>query len=562
MQVDGAGQRPETRIVLAKNPNAKKRIAKDEMYVLLSAEDKEEWEAMETRDKERETKEKAKMNDMKAQWRALNRKDIKESKGLKAEKVKEVKPVDVYFRMMNEEGSAAFKAIDDDPQYAGVLEKYKAKKNLFKELSEEDQKPFIETAAAETAEKKAAAAAAASASGATTSVEQTEAQPSDSGDVAAEKEDEEAEGDDDDEEEDDDDEEDEDDDDEVKGDDGDVSMAGTDLTKGRSGSADAIGGTGTKEEDLEFAVLQITKQGRGLRTKLSAYDLVKKSMAPKKGVRAKLELGDEVVAMMVLDKSHMYDKRGGKKGGGGGKKEPFGFKYYHSVESLVCQDEEFVNATHFLKKRFHLLNKYKSMDDAERAGWEKKAEESGLEVREVGVVDLEVESQMPEKSDSVPLSRANLAKIDKSAQSQTEDEPEDDEDEDASSASGSASGEEPGVELPPWHDYVHEVLVSMKSGDAHRILPASVKLAKKPGKMQNVVKFSKSFADGDAVLSATYSVTTDPVLSKSAQKKKDAEDKKKRAEAKAGAGGGTGKPAPGGLPAIPEEDEGPVPMEE
>jgi hypothetical protein len=86
-------------------------------------------------------------------------------------------------------------------------------------------------------------------------------------------------------------------------------------------------------------------------------------------------------------------------------------------------------------------------------------------------------------------------------------------------------------------------------------MPASIKLARKGiAKMQDVIKMKPGVRD--EVLSATYSITTDPVLSKSAQKKKDVEAKKANAK---GA-------APGGLPAIKEETaediDGPVAMEE
>ena len=84
-------------------------------------------------------------------------------------------------------------------------------------------------------------------------------------------------------------------------------------------------------------------------------------------------------------------------------------------------------------------------------------------------------------------------------------------------------------------------------------MPASIKLAKKgTAKMQDVIKMKSGVRD--EVLSATYSITTDPVLSKSAQKKKDLEAKKAKGA------------APGGLPAIKEETaediDGPVAMED
>lgn len=146
---------------------------------------------------------------------------------------------------------------------------------------------------------------------------------------------------------------------------------------------------------------------------------------------------------------------------------------------------------------------------------------------------------------------------------ETEVDGDEDDDEDASSASGSASGDEPGalaLDLPEYHDWVHELLVSCKSGECMRILPASIKYGRKgPIKMQDVVKLNKNFAEGDEVLSATYSVTTEPVLSKSAQKKKELDDRKKRDLARKDTVAGAG---PGGLPPIKEEDEGPVPMEE
>ena len=45
---------------------------------MLSDDDKQEWEEMERKDKERETSQKAKMAELKAAWRAENLKDRRE----------------------------------------------------------------------------------------------------------------------------------------------------------------------------------------------------------------------------------------------------------------------------------------------------------------------------------------------------------------------------------------------------------------------------------------------------------------------------------------------------
>lgn len=89
--------------------------------------------------------------------------------------------------------------------------------------------------------------------------------------------------------------------------------------------------------------------------------------------------------MMVLDKSHMYGKKGAKSGGGrGGPLDPFGFKYYFSKVSDTCPDEEYVELCkpenikrNYFARRQYLMRKYKAMPDgtdeekAERAKWEK-----------------------------------------------------------------------------------------------------------------------------------------------------------------------------------------------
>ena len=148
MQVDGAADNKsktfEQRIVAAKSGSVKKKIARDEMYPLLTAEEKEEWIEMERKDKEREIKQKAQMKELKDAWRAENRKDIKESSGKGAKNFKEVKPADLYVKEMAD--CDAFKAIDADPKYdlnksgepaqkiAATLARYHARREVYKSL--------------------------------------------------------------------------------------------------------------------------------------------------------------------------------------------------------------------------------------------------------------------------------------------------------------------------------------------------------------------------------------------------------------------------------------------